>query len=196
MGHSQAEKAESRERILAAAAERVRAGGLDNLSIDTLMKQASLTRGGFYGHFRSRSALAAAALGRALDESFAAQRAAQHRAGGGFRALVSRYLSRTHRDGIGKGCAIASLAADVARADDPQVRALMAAQLEGVFERTARTMGEPDGKTDAAVAAWSTMLGGLLLARVFGPGARGDEILAIARQAALGCETPRESDET
>ena len=77
--------------------------------------------------------------------------------------------------------------------DDPQVRALMAERLEGVFERTAKSMGEPDGKTDAAVAAWSTMLGGLLLARVFGPGARGDEILAIARQAALAQEPPRDA---
>ena len=78
----------------------------------------------------------------------------------------------------------------------PQVRALMAERLEGVFERTARSMGEPDGKTDAAVAAWSTMLGGLLLARVFGPGARGDEILAIARQAALACGPPRDADKS
>ena len=196
MGHSQAEKAESRERILTAAAERIRAGGLENLSIDTLMKQASLTRGGFYGHFRSRSALTVAALGKALDETFATQRAAQQRVGGGFRAMVTRYLSRSHRDGIGQGCPIASLAADVARSDDPQVRALMADRLQGVFERTAKTMGEPDGKTDAAVAAWSTMLGGLLLARVFGPGARGDEILAIARQVALACEPPRGADKS
>ena len=193
MGHSQAEKAESRERILDAAAARIRAGGLDNLSIDALMRQASLTRGGFYGHFRSRSALTLAALGRALDGAFASQRAVQQRAGGGFRSLVTRYLSRAHRDGIGQGCPIASLAADVARCDDPQVRALMAERLEGVFERTARSMGEPGGKTDAAVAAWSTMLGGLLLARVFGPGARGDEILAIARQAALAQEPPRDA---
>ena len=78
------------------------------------------------------------------------------------------------------------------QADDPY-SALMAERLEGVFERTAKSMGEPDGKTDAAVAAWSTMLGGLLLARVFGPGARGDEILAIARQAALAQEPPRDA---
>ena len=68
MGHSQAEKAENRERILAEASRQVRRDGLESLSVGTLMKSVGLTHGGFYGHFESRSALLAEALERALRD--------------------------------------------------------------------------------------------------------------------------------
>src|SRR5579864_6885609 len=68
MGHSQAEKAESRERILAEASRQVRRDGLESVSVGSLMKSVGLTHGGFYGHFESRSALLAEALERALVE--------------------------------------------------------------------------------------------------------------------------------
>ena len=68
MGHSQAEKARNRERILAEASRQVRRGGLESVSVGTLMKSVGLTHGGFYGHFESRSALLAEALERALLE--------------------------------------------------------------------------------------------------------------------------------
>src|SRR5215472_18144550 len=66
MGHSQAEKAESRERILAAASAQIRTQGLESLSVGKLMADAGLTHGGFYGHFASRADLLAQALERAL----------------------------------------------------------------------------------------------------------------------------------
>ena len=72
MGHSRMEKADSRERILDAAARRIRQDGLESVSIAELMKAANLTHGGFYGHFRSRAALIAAALERALERGEAA----------------------------------------------------------------------------------------------------------------------------
>ncbi|HEY2750970.1 TetR/AcrR family transcriptional regulator, partial [Phenylobacterium sp.] len=68
MGHSQAEKAKSRERILAEAARQIRQNGLESVSVGTLMKSVGLTHGGFYGHFESREALLASALERALLE--------------------------------------------------------------------------------------------------------------------------------
>ena len=76
MGHSQVEKAKSRERILDAAARRIREGGFDGLSIAELMKSANLTHGGFYGHFPSRAALLAEALERAMDRGEASPVAA------------------------------------------------------------------------------------------------------------------------
>ena len=78
MGHSRADKAESRERILAIAARQIREGGLDSVSIGEVMKAANLTHGGFYGHFPSRTALIAAALERALVEGEAASLAVHY----------------------------------------------------------------------------------------------------------------------
>jgi len=68
MGHSQADKAQSRERILRKAADAVRDTGLESVSVGKLMRSVDLTHGGFYNHFGSRSDLLAQALERALVE--------------------------------------------------------------------------------------------------------------------------------
>ncbi|MDT7835505.1 TetR/AcrR family transcriptional regulator [Aquabacterium sp. OR-4] len=79
MGHSQADKAQSRERILAEAAGQIRDAGLESVSVARLMRSAGLTHGGFYGHFASRDELLAQALERALVDGAAASRAAAGR---------------------------------------------------------------------------------------------------------------------
>src|SRR2546421_8338532 len=108
MGHSQAEKALSRERILAEASRQIRRDGLESLSVGALMKSVGLTHGGFYGHFESRSALLAEALQRALQEGEANAQAS--RASPEFPDIVRGYLSRSHPDARDRGCAFAALA--------------------------------------------------------------------------------------
>jgi len=61
-----ARKAESRRRILGAAARRLRAEGARGAAVADVMAEAGLTHGGFYAHFPSREALLAAALSEAL----------------------------------------------------------------------------------------------------------------------------------
>jgi TetR/AcrR family transcriptional regulator, transcriptional repressor for nem operon len=186
MGHSQAEKAESRGRILDAAARQIRQGGLDSLSIVDLMKAANLTHGAFYAHFPSRAALIAAAIDRAIssgETSFAAARKVN--APSTVKSIVNRYLSPAHRDNMGGGCAIAALAADVGRLEDEKVRDLMAARLEENFARMTKVMGEGRPAEEAAVTAWCTMVGAIVLSRVFRREKRADEILKQARQAIL-----------
>jgi TetR/AcrR family transcriptional regulator, transcriptional repressor for nem operon len=189
MGHSQAEKAESRERILAAAARQIRQGGLDSLSIVDLMKAADLTHGAFYAHFPSRAALIAAAVDRAIssgETSFAAARKAN--VPSTVKSIANRYLSAAHRDNRGDGCAIAALAADVGRLEDDGVRDLMAARLEDSFERMTKVFGDGRAAEDAAVTAWCTMAGAIVLSRVFRGKKRADEILKQARQSILDLE--------
>lgn len=189
MGHSQVEKAQSRERILAAAAQQIREGGLESVSIGQLMKAANLTHGGFYGHFPSRAALIAAALDRALasgEASFAAASATQAEAArGSVKSIVNRYLSTAHRDDAGGGCAIAALAADVGRAEDQAVRDIMAARLEVSFARMAAAMGGGPAADQAAMAAWSAMVGAVALSRVFAGTPRSDAILRATRRVIL-----------
>jgi TetR/AcrR family transcriptional regulator, transcriptional repressor for nem operon len=55
MGHSKADKAQSRERIVAAAAVRIREAGLGSISVGEIMKSVNLTHGGFYGQGESES---------------------------------------------------------------------------------------------------------------------------------------------
>lgn len=185
MGHSKADKARSRERIVAAAARQLREGGIDGVRIGELMREAGLTHGGFYGHFPSRAALIAAALERALDDGETAAKAAR---GGlppsSLKAILNSYLSPVHRDHADTGCAISALAGDVARAD-PEVRAIMMRRLEQYFGTMATTLGSGPEAEAAALSTWCTMVGALVLSRVFKGEEMGDLILLQARKALL-----------
>jgi TetR/AcrR family transcriptional regulator, transcriptional repressor for nem operon len=175
MGHSQAGKAQNRERILAEAARQMRQGGLESVSVGPLMRNVGLTNGGFYGHFESRSALLAEALERALFEGEA--KASAPGRPRGFAQLVRSYLSRSHRDARDSGCAIAALACDVARADTAS-REVMSDHIDGFIASAAEALG---GDEDAAMVAVSAMVGALALSRVATDPARSDAFLKTVR---------------
>ncbi len=184
MGHSQAEKAKSRERILAAAARKVREGGLESVGVAELMKAADLTHGGFYGHFPSRTALIAAALDRALESSKVDFDTAPNRAVA-FETVVRKYLSKAHRDNPAEGCAMSALLADAARSEDPAVRERMADQVERSFAWMASAIGGGADAKDAATTALCAMIGALAVARVMGDTPRSEQILQVVRRAVL-----------
>lgn len=189
MGHSRAEKAQSRERILSIAGQIIRERGIDAISIADLMKQAGLTHGAFYVHFASRDALIAAALERALQDGEAAS-AAGNRSGGKrtVNSIVNGYLSRTHRDGPAAGCAVSSLSGEVARGG-ALTRKIMMAKLDRYFESMAAAStsasDDPARAQDFAMGAWSTMVGAIILSRVFAGDPKADQILLAARNAIL-----------
>jgi TetR/AcrR family transcriptional repressor of nem operon len=195
LGHSRAEKAESRERILKVAARQIRQGGLDSVSIGEIMKAANLTHGGFYGHFQSRAALIGAALERALDRGEASFVAAQPTESDiTVKSIVNRYLSPAHRDDTAEGCAIAALSGDIGRAEDAEVRAQLADRVELSLKDMTKAMGDGPKAEAAAVTAWCAMVGAINLARVFRGSHRSDEILRTARQSILDLEAVVRSD--
>jgi TetR/AcrR family transcriptional repressor of nem operon len=177
MGHSQADKAASRERILGLASAQIRKHGLESLSVGRLMGEAGLTHGGFYGHFASREDLLAKALERALSDGAGAARAAGQGRAPSFAGFVRSYLSRANRDAPETGCAIAALAGDVGRAD-PASRAVMEASIEGMIASVADQLG---GDDDEAIAAVAAMIGALTLSRVITDPKRSDAILRTVR---------------
>jgi len=189
MGHSRAEKAQSRERILSLAGQLIRERGIDAISIGDLMKQAGLTHGAFYVHFASREALIAAALERALQDGEAAS-AAGNRSGGKrtVKSIVNGYLSRAHRDGFAAGCAVSSLSGEVARSS-AATRKIMMDKLERYFEGMAAASvsmaDDPARAREFAMGAWSTMVGAIVLSRVFAGDPKADQILLAARDAIL-----------
>jgi TetR/AcrR family transcriptional repressor of nem operon len=183
MGHSQAQKAETRRRLLALAANEIRENGLPALAIGRLMERAGLTHGGFYGHFTSREALIAAALQEALSGGeVAALKALSASSGSAAVSVVRGYLSKTHRDHPEAGCAIASLVSDVARLEG-EPREIMKEKMRGYVARLAEATD--DTPEEAAWAAWATMIGALQLARLFRGDPEGDKILTAGRKAAL-----------
>lgn len=178
MGTSQAEKAQSREKILAIAAECFREKGLAGVSVADVMQAAGLTHGGFYKHFESRDALVAEALARALapakDGGYAT-----------YQAFVREYLSPTHREMRGRGCPMAALAGEVVRTEG-HTRSVFTDGVRRAAAQVARLLGGTDKDTEArATAAFSTALGALVLSRAVDDRELSDFILASARKALL-----------
>ncbi len=195
MGVSQAEKAKSRDRILTAAARQIREGGLESVSIGKLMKAAQLTHGAFYAHFGSRADLLAAALDRALAEGVVASHSAIEAKGPRtMKTTVNSYLSAAHRDNPANGCAVASLVADAARGDDA-VQAIMRERVESFITDTATMIGDGPVARAKAIASWSTMVGAMMLSRLFRDDALSDEILRDARMAVLDWTAPGDTAE-
>ena len=184
MGHSQADKAQSRQRILDVAALQLRELGLSGVSIGDLMKSAKLTHGGFYGHFSSRDDLIAEALEKALrDGEESAIRIGSTKGPRTLKSFLNSYLSKTHRDNPRSGCAISALAGEVARADT-RARSIMSDRLGKYFDNI-RNLDDEDDANDFAMAVMSMVVGALTLSRVMKDDEVSDKLLLAARKAIL-----------
>ena len=181
-------KAETRQRILAAAGRRFRTAGLEGAGVLEIMAAAGLTHGGFYAHFASKDALATAALEAALEEgrtSWLAGLAGLPPADA-YRQIVGRYLCRAHRDEVGAGCAMAALASELAR-QDAATRATFERGFRATIAALEAAMPEAGGMAprERALATMALALGGLLLARMVADRELSDSILLACRRAAL-----------
>src|SRR5438309_10615084 len=100
---------ENRARIVETASTLFRERGYDGVSVADLMAAAGFTHGGFYKHFESKADLMAEAAASGFSQSIA------NITGVDGAAFVREYLSRKHRDALGKGCTLAALSGDAAR---------------------------------------------------------------------------------
>lgn len=185
MGHSQDEKTRSHERIVEIAAQRIREAGTGGPGVAEIMKTAGLTHGGFYKHFGSRDELIAEAASRTFADGERAVAEVTEGAEDPLDAFVAWYLSADHRDDPGSGCGVVALGADMARADDG-LRTAYTDQVNRYVGRLQELLGR-SGDTAAdrrqAVAAFTTLVGAVLVARAVNDPALSDEILADARAA-------------
>src|SRR5258708_13190908 len=101
--------------------------------------------------------------------------------------IVESYLTPGHRDDPGRGCAVPTLAAEIAR-ENPRTRKAFAAKLEQMIEALAAQIPDVPRKAarKQAAAIMATMMGTMVLARVAGSGEFSDEILGAGREAVLG----------
>src|ERR1700743_925520 len=129
MGHSQAEKLATNQRIVDVAAKLFREVGLEGISVADIMTEAGLTVGGFYKHFESRDDLVVEALAAALLNLDAWE--ASNRAN--LRKAIRNYLSEAHRDVLSESCALSALLNDVGRSSEA-AREAYTVRLKRVFE--------------------------------------------------------------
>ncbi len=192
MGHSQADKIASKERILAAASLQIREGGVESVSVKKLMLSVNMTHGGFYGHFESRSDLISQALERALVDGESRARAAGDGRPRSFSAMVRSYVSRTHRDSRKTGCAISALVSDVGRADEG-ARDVMSAHIEAYINALKRSLNKEDDAE--AMVAVSAMVGAIALSRVLTDPRRSDAVLRAVREHLIAFASEDERSE-
>jgi TetR/AcrR family transcriptional regulator, transcriptional repressor for nem operon len=185
MGSSQSDKAASHDRIVTAAARRIRRDGIASVSVADLMSEAGLTHGGFYRHFKSRDDLIATAVDAALSDGSRRTAAAAELGGhAALTAIIDGYLSQLHRDKPESGCAVAALPADVAR-DGSRARQAYAAQVERYIDVLVEIVpeAEPGAKRDDALLALAALVGAVSIARAVDDRNLSDDILAGTARA-------------
>jgi TetR/AcrR family transcriptional repressor of nem operon len=180
MGHSQQEKEKSHRQIVEIAAARMRESGTEGPGVAEIMKAAGLTHGGFYKHFDSRDDLVAEAVEAAIAQGREGFEAATADADDPLAAFVDWYLSTTHRDDPGSGCAVVALGSDVARSDD-RVRAAYGGQVESYLAHMEELLGGGEDARREAIAAVTSMVGAVLIARAVDDKELSEEILREAR---------------
>lgn len=189
---SRAEAARNRERIVEAAARLFRERGFDGIGVADLMKSAGLTHGGFYGHFASKEDLMAQACVRALDDSLATLSQVAERGGeNALSAVATVYLSPVHRDRPGGGCVLAALGAEAARHGSP-LRSAFTRGVRSALEVLTRFVpGESErAKRAQALAAYASMIGGLVLARAVDDPELSDEVLQSVLASIASTDSP------
>jgi TetR/AcrR family transcriptional regulator, transcriptional repressor for nem operon len=184
---SREEKRRSHERIVAAAAREIRVSGTEAPSVAEVMQAAGMTHGGFYKHFASRDELIAEAAACACADGARRLNEAVADAEDPYAGLVDSYLAAAHREDRATGCAVAALTGDAARPGNP-ARAAYTRQVHAYVERLRGlqpSSGTPAEDRRRAIAAMSTLIGTLTVARGVDDPQLADEILAAGRQALL-----------
>ena len=185
MRYGKDHKQATRQRIVEAAGRRFKQDGIDGAGVATVMSDAGLTNGAFYGHFRSKEDLVANVLAdqlRAQRQSFDAQ--SSDRAG--LEAFIRSYLSPEHRDQSADGCPSAALIDEIVRRPAATKR-VFTDELAGTMNDIASRLDPTDveaARTDA-LTLFGFMLGTLQLARALTDRDLSDQLLARGVETAL-----------
>lgn len=163
---------ENRMRVVETASELFRERGYDGIGISELMSEAGLTHGGFYKHFGSKADL----LSEAMNCGFT--RSAEKTEGVNRGKFIEYYLSRQHRDDMGKGCVMSALGTDAARQSE-SIKETFAAGIERQLE----VLGTENGTRADLINTIAHLVGALVLSRACPDNsALADEILNVCRE--------------
>jgi TetR/AcrR family transcriptional regulator, transcriptional repressor for nem operon len=165
MRKSRQEAAETRERIVKAAAREFNESGIQSTGLTEIMAAAGLTHGGFYKHFSSKDQLVAEAVEAALERI--ADSMQSPKANRSLEETVGEYLSKKHRDNSEEACPLASLGSEL-RHSGQDTRRLASKGVEQIITIIASHLSElpPKEAKARAHAIVAAMVGGMMLSRI------------------------------
>ena len=185
--YSAEQKREARARIAAASGRAFRRHGFGGVGVDGLAKEAGVTSGAFYGHFKSKDDAFREIAVAGLQDLAATIRQLQADHGEAWIAtFVDFYLGERRTCDLAESCALQSLTPDVMRADEATRSAYEAVFGEVVDAVAAglQRMSDAD-RQQSARALLAVLSGGVTLARsMVSPDASAQVAQAI-RAAAL-----------
>jgi len=175
--------ADARDRLVAAAGRGFRKGGFGGIGVDALAKEAGLTSGAFYAHLGSKAGAFRVAVDDGLGfllngiEDFQARHGADWRD-----KFVDFYLGDRMATGLDEACALPTLTADVARADD-ETRHAYAEGLTEIVDKIANGPGQRMSR-DQVWALVAVLSGAAGMARAVTDPTLREEVLVAAAKAA------------
>jgi len=182
-------KLETHQKIVRDASRRVRAEGLSGAAVSAVMKDAGLTHGGFYKHFGSKDDLLLESIREGFREieDALAHAAELSPSGEAWKAIVKTYLSLDLCEYPERGCPLASLGPELARADK-NMKPQIAAELVNYKSRMVPFMpGRRSADEERAFfVIFSTMIGAIEISRMLPERAMREKVLASTRDFLLG----------
>jgi len=178
-----------RGKIVESARRLFNRNGFEGVSVNSIMEDAGLTRGGFYTYFASKSDLYAEVLGCFFTDPNWKSRwdgiqvdPASPEAGP---QIVRAYLSRQHFDDVENSCPMVALPSDVARGDKKVKTAFETVfkAMVALLDRDVRNGGERHENTAMAIAA--LCIGGMVVARSMNDRGLADRLRKAATNVAL-----------
>jgi TetR/AcrR family transcriptional regulator, transcriptional repressor for nem operon len=186
--YSPEHKLEVHRKIIKDASRRVRAEGLNGTAVSAVMKDAGLTHGGFYKHFGSKDDLLLESLREGFREieDTLARAAEASPPGEAWKEIVKSYLSLELCEHPERGCPLAALSPDLARADK-RIKPQIVAELVNYKCRMLPFMPgqRTSDKERAFFVIFSTMIGAIEIARILPDRAMREKVLAGTRDFLL-----------
>jgi TetR/AcrR family transcriptional regulator, transcriptional repressor for nem operon len=184
--YAQGHKEASRARIVAAVGRGFRRQGYGGVGVDGLAREAGVTHGAFYGHFRSKAEAFSAAVAAGLNELRKGIETMRGEHGKGWLGAFSAfYMGYKRTCELGDACTLPSLSAEIERAG-PEARAAYETGLHGVMQAVAAGLPESGTQAEREARAWvvlSLLAGGVTLARAVPDPATSEQIAAAVQQA-------------
>jgi AcrR family transcriptional regulator len=187
MPYSTEHKARTRTRIIESARRLFNRHGFSEVSIDDVMADAGLTRGGFYKHFTAKEDLYQVAVLQFIcaerPEPWQMQHISPDARGENLaRMIVDAYLSDEHFEDREASCPMIALPSDVSRGNGMVKEAFRQVMEMMVGAFTGMT---PSGKLDArerSLALVAQVVGGMVLARALDDRTLSDEVREATRK--------------